>query len=605
MSEGTQRRLAAIVAVDVAGYSRLMGADEDGTLAALKAHREAVTPIVQGHGGRIVGTSGDGLLLEFPSVTEAVLCALGLQPVMAERNADVPEDRKMLYRIGINLGDVMIDGEDIYGDGINVAARLETLAQPGGVALSDDVYRQVRDRIDVDWVDGGEHEVKNIARPIQVWHWSPAGQSDEPAATVVEDGATLSLPDKPSIVVLPFDNMSGDPEQEYFADGITEDITTDLSRFHDLFVIARNTAFAYKKQTPNVVDVARELGVHFVLEGSVRRAGSQVRINTQLIDGQSGSHVWAERYDGSVDKIFDLQDEVTRQVVNAIGPNIKEAELARMRRGECVFDEAHDLAWKALDQLEQVNWASRTTEADVARSATAAAIEKAYRAIALNKHCHLAYFVMCSGYFRELLMQWTDDRAATQRQLKEAADIYVSLAPRSHRSHYCCGIAKMLSDRPQDSAENLRHSVELNPNDAMVHGMLAYVEVQLGEFEAAKTSAQKSIRLDPKDSWAGPAYLALAQAAFAEDDPQFRHWAEKAIRAQPSAPIRRALMIAHAAETGDMELLREHYDHLNGIAPRFIPSILEGENDPIKVPAHREKFLAALRKAADSVRTMS
>ena len=271
MAEGTQRRLAAIVSADVVGYSRLMGADEDGTLAALKAHRrELVDPKVIEHRGRIVKTTGDGILLEFASVLDAVRCFVEVQQAMAGRNADTPVDRRMLFRVGINLGDIIIDGDDIHGDGVNLAARLEALSEPGEIAMSGNVHEQVQGKIDAQFIDDGPHEVKNIAKPVQVWRWSPFGT---PAVTMEENDsiAPLPLPDKPSIAVLPFENMSGDPEQEYFADGISEDIITGLSHMISLFVIARNSSFTFKGSSVDVKLVSQDLGVRYVLEGSVRQ----------------------------------------------------------------------------------------------------------------------------------------------------------------------------------------------------------------------------------------------------------------------------------------------------------------------------------------------
>jgi adenylate cyclase len=584
--ERVQRRLAAILAADVVGYSRLIRADEEGTIAALKALRvDLIDPKIAEHHGRIVKLMGDGILAEFPSVVDAVRAAVEIQTGVIEHNSSLPDEERITFRVGINLGDVVIDGDDIHGDGVNVAARLEGLAQPGGVCISGAVHEQVRDRLDVPFKDLGEQQVKNIERPITVWQWLP-GVTPSPITADVP----LALPDKSSIAVLPFANLSGDPEQEYFADGMTEDITTELSRYTELFVIARNTAFAYKGQTPNIIEVGRELGVQFVLEGSVRKAGNRVRINAQLIDGQNGNHLWAERYDGKVDEIFDLQDEVTRQVVSATVPHITEAELARFRRGGEIFDNAQDLAWQALDDLENAHRLSEPVLVQAAKT-------KAYDAIQLNERCFRAYYVICLACWREILAQWSDDLDESRRQMKEAAETYVSLAPRSHRSHLCNGLAKFNAGNNEGAAENLRHSVELNPNDAMVLSILSYVEVQLGNLKEAKSTAERAIRLNPKDTWTGAAYLALAQAAFVEDDSQFRHWGEKAIQAQPNAPIRRALMIAHAAEAGNQALLDEHLQHLNTIAPRFIPRLLSGEADPIKIPQYREKFLSALRKA--------
>ena len=296
-----ERRLAAIMAADVVGYSRLIRADEEGTIAALKALRaDLIDPKIAEHRGRIVKLMGDGMLAEFPSVVDAVRTAVETQQAVTEHNSGLPEDKRIEFRVGINLGDIIIDGEDIQGDGVNVAARLEGLAQPGGVCISGSVHEQVRDRLDVPFEDLGEKEVKNIARPVRVWQW-PNDAAPVAAATEHEP---LTLPDKPSIAVLPFDNLSGDPEQEFFADGMAEDIITGLSRFRSLFVIARNSTFAYKGKSPDVREVAQDLGVRYILEGSVRRGGQRIRITAQLIDAEVGSHLWAERYDRDLEDIF-------------------------------------------------------------------------------------------------------------------------------------------------------------------------------------------------------------------------------------------------------------------------------------------------------------
>src|SRR5580704_8819703 len=319
-TERVERRLAAILAADVAGYSRLMGADEEGTLARLKAlRRELADPKIKEHRGRIVKTTGDGLLIEFASVVDAVRCAVEVQREMAERNADVSPDGRIEFRMGINLGDIMKDGRDIYGDGVNVAARLEAMAEPGGICVSRVVRDQVRDKLAFSFEDRGEQQVKNIARPIRV-HRIRLGEkpASSELATSAAANLPLALPDKPSIAVLPFQNMSGDPEQEYFADGVVEEITAALCRVRDFFVIARNSAFSYKGRAVPVQQVSRELGVRYLIEGSVRRAGNRVRITAQLIDGTSDTHLWADKYDGAITDIFDLQDRITASVVGAI-----------------------------------------------------------------------------------------------------------------------------------------------------------------------------------------------------------------------------------------------------------------------------------------------
>ncbi|HEV2334884.1 MAG TPA: adenylate/guanylate cyclase domain-containing protein, partial [Stellaceae bacterium] len=334
-TRATQRRLAAILAADVAGYSRLMGADEEGTLARLKALRaELIDPAIAAHHGRIVKTTGDGLLVEFGSVVDAMRCAIQWQGAMADRTQ--PADTRIEFRIGVNLGDVIIDGDDIFGDGVNIAARLEALAEPGGICISRTVLTQTRGKLDFAVADLGEQDLKNIAQQVHVFRVGPrpsrphAGET--PAVPPVPEAGALPLPEKPSIAVLPFQNMSGDPEQEYFADGITEDVITLLSKSRGLFVIARNSTFTYKGRAIDVKTVGRELGVRYVLEGSVRKAGGRVRVTAQLIEAATGGHLWAERYDRDLTDIFAVQDEITAAVSTAILPTVERSERERAAR---------------------------------------------------------------------------------------------------------------------------------------------------------------------------------------------------------------------------------------------------------------------------------
>ena len=333
--ERVERRLAAILAADVAGYSRLMGANEEGTLAQLKSVRKAlVDPTIAAHRGHIVKTTGDGMLVEFASAVDAVRGAVEFQRSMAEQNAAVPQDQRIEFRIGIHVGDIIFDDDDIFGDGVNIVARLEGIAEPGGVCMSDDAYRQVRGKVEIACDDMGQQSLKNIAEPMRAWRVRLTGQ----APSAVKSGLAMSQPqvlpppDKPSIAVLPFQNMSGDPEQEYFADGIVEDIITALSHFKALFVIARNSSFTYKGRAVDVKQVGRELGVRYVLEGSVRKAANRVRITGQLVDTATGTHLWANRFDGGLGDIFDLQDQVTESVVGAIAPVVEKAEIERAKR---------------------------------------------------------------------------------------------------------------------------------------------------------------------------------------------------------------------------------------------------------------------------------
>ena len=330
------RRLAAIVAADVVGYSRLMGIDEVGTARALREHRKVADALVAKHGGRIVKTTGDGVLLEFPSVVDAVECAVAVQAVMAQRNEGIPQDRRMLFRIGINLGDILIEGEDILGDGVNVAARLEGIAEPGGICISASAYDQVRGKVAVEFTDLGEQSLKNIDRPVRVYAATLSSHlgtvAPQAASSHPEVQKPLTLPEKPSIAVLPFQNMSGDPEQEYFADGMVEEIITALSRNKRLFVIARNSTFMFKGKAIDIKQAARDLGVRYVLEGSVRKSATRIRITGQLIDAASGAHLWADRYDGALEDVFDLQDQVASSVVASIDPSVTRAEIERVNR---------------------------------------------------------------------------------------------------------------------------------------------------------------------------------------------------------------------------------------------------------------------------------
>jgi adenylate cyclase len=348
--ERVERRLAAILAVDVAGYSRLMGADEEGTLAIMLAvRRELGDPKIREHRGRIVKTTGDGLLVEFASVVDAVRCAVEVQREMLARNIDVPAERRLEFRMGINVGDIIIEDEDIFGDGVNIAARLEALAEPGGICLSAAAHEQVRDRLDIAFDDMGDQQVKNITRPVRVYSVGSrsSGPQDE-TQVVLPSSTALRLTEKPSIAVLPFQNMSGDAEQEYFVDGIVEDIITGLSRIKWLYVIARNSTFVYKGRAVDVKQAGRELGVRYVLEGSLRKAGNRVRVTAQLIEAETGSHVWAERYDRPIGDIFDLQDELTLNVIGAIEPSLRQAEIERAKRKRPENLDAYDLYLRAL-----------------------------------------------------------------------------------------------------------------------------------------------------------------------------------------------------------------------------------------------------------------
>jgi adenylate cyclase len=345
--ERVERRLAAVLAADVAGYSRLMGLNEEGTLARLKAvRRTLVDPAIGSHRGRIVKTTGDGMLVEFASAVDAARCAVEVQRDMAAQNALVPQDQRIEFRIGIHVGDIIFDDNDIFGDGVNIAARLEGIADAGGVCISNDAYRQIRGKVEIVCDDMGQQRLKNIAEPMQAWRVRPLGQIMSGAGSATKEPSVF--PDKPSIAVLPFQNMSGDPEQEYFADGMVEDIITELSRFKSLFVIARNSSFTYKGTAVDIKRVGRELGVRYVLEGSVRKSGERVRITGQLIDASTGAHLWADKFDGFLADVFELQDEVTHKVVASIAPKMEQAEIERASRKQTERLDSYDLFLRGM-----------------------------------------------------------------------------------------------------------------------------------------------------------------------------------------------------------------------------------------------------------------
>jgi len=422
--ERVERRLTAILAADVAGYSRLMGADEEGTLAALKVlRREVADPKIREHRGRIVNTTGDGLLSEFASVVDAVRCAVDVQREMAARNAGVPAERRIDFRIGVNLGDIIIDENDIFGDGVNITARLEALAEPGGICVSRVVRDQVRDKLAIPFEDMGEQQVKNIARPVRAYRALLAERADRPS--IPSETAPRALPDRPSIAVLPFNNVSGDPEQEYFVDGITEDITTALSKWRWFLVIARNSTFAYKGKSVDLKEVGRDLGVRYILQGSMRRAGQRVRITSQLIDTASGTHLWAERYDRDLTDIFAVQDDITSRVVTAIEPALSRAESQRViaKRPE------HMGAW---DYCQRGFWhVHKGTRTD---GITAYGLFK--QALALDPNLADAHL----GLARALIVQWNygsvEDFAPFVREAREAALQAVALDSENPQAQY-------------------------------------------------------------------------------------------------------------------------------------------------------------------------
>lgn len=486
MSNGAQRRLVAILAADVVGYSRLIAADEVGTLAAMRSLRsELWDPTTEAYGGRLVGTAGDSRLVEFPSAVAAVECAVAIQRAMVERNADVPVDRRIQVRIGINLGDVVVDGKDIHGDGVNIAARLESEAGPSGICISDDVMRQVRGRLDLKFTDGGEQVLKNIAQPVRIWHWATEG------ATGDAPRIPLTLPDKPSIAVLPFDNMSGDPAQEFFADGIAEDVITALSRFGSLFVIARNSSFTYKGAAVDIARVGRELGVRYVVEGSVRKAGNRLRVTAQLIDATSGNHLWADRFEGGLDDIFDLQDRITEQIVVVIEPAIGARERERARRKPPDSLDAWELLQRGLSHLYRIN---KTDHAEAVRLfKEAVALDSEFAAV----HAHLAHALSFS-----VLLGYGEDTATapTLSSARAAAERAVFLDLNEPLAHFTLGRLHMYSGGFEMAIGEMQTAIALNPNFALGHHGLGWTNLYgAGQAAQALPHLDAALRLSPRD----------------------------------------------------------------------------------------------------------
>jgi adenylate cyclase len=501
------RKLAAILASDVVGYSRLAGADEDRTLARLRALRsDLIDPVIAVHKGRVVKRTGDGALVEFRSVVDGVRCAIEVLNGMVERNAGVPEDRRIEFRIGIHLGDVVEEADgDLMGDGVNIAARLEGVCEPGRVCLSEDAYRQVRDKIKEPFVDLGEKTLKNIARPVRVYQIALDASGAESKTGVSEKPvARLALPNKPSIAVLPFQNMSGDPEQEYFADGMVEDITTGLSRIKWLFVIARNSSFVYKGKAVDVRQVGRELGVRYVLEGGVRKAGSRLRITAQLIEAETGAHLWADKYDGALEDVFDLQDQITDRVVGIVEPNLRQSELERSRRKRPESLDAYDLYLRAMPHVA----VNMPHEARIAQPLLEDALRLEPNYTAARAHlawCHELCWMRTGFGEADRSAALGHARAAIASQTDDATALAVAGF-----------VLNLLSDEQEAAFAAIDRALSLNPSSATTLYLAAQAHGMAAHGGAAISFANRALRLSPFDPLAFEAHLALGEVAIHE-----------------------------------------------------------------------------------------
>jgi TolB-like protein/Tfp pilus assembly protein PilF len=581
-----ERHLAAILAADVAGYSRLMGADEEGTHASLKVYRhEIIDPKIAEHRGRIVRIIGDGLLVEFASVIAAMRWAVEVQRAMGERNAGLPQEKRIEFRMGINAGDIIIDGPDIWGDGVNVAARLETLAEPGGICVSGRVQEDVHGSLEIAFEDIGEQQLKNIVRPVRVYRVRLKGATK---------AAPAQHPHKPSIAILPFNNMSGDPEQEYFADGMVEEITTALSRTRWLFVIARNSSFTYKGRAVDVKQVGREMGVRYVLEGGVRKSADRVRITAQLIDASTGAHLWADRFDGSLEDIFELQDQVTASVVGAIAPRLEQAEVERAKHKPTESLDAYDYFLRGIASLH--SWTKESNDE---------ALRLFNKAIELDPDFASAYGMASWCYVRRKGSRWIIDRAQetaeTARLARRAAELgwddAVALAWGGFALAYVVHDVEV-------GAALIDRALQLNPNLAEAWHFSGWVRIYLGEPEVAIEHLAHAMRLSPLDPLTFVAQMAIAFAHFfAGRYVDASSWAEKALATSPPGLRERpvyhpALLIAAASNSlaGRLEEAQNAIARLRQLNPT--PHISNLKNQiPLRRPEDLARYTEGLRKA--------
>ncbi len=576
------RKLTAILSADVKGYSRLMGEDEVATIRTLTAYRELIISLIQKHRGRVVDTVGDNLLADFGSVVDAVTCAVEVQRELAERNSELPDHRRMEFRIGINLGDVIIEGDRIYGDGINIAARVEGLADGGGICISGTVHDQVKNKVDVGFVDLGEQTVKNISTPVRIYRILTDSPTSSPHLAVHREFS----PDKPTIAVLPFVNMSGDSEQEYFSDGITEDIITALSRIRWFFVIARNSTFAYKGTSPDVRRVAKDLGVRYVLEGSVRKAASRVRISAQLIEGTTGKHLWAERYDRNLEDVFAVQDEITQTVVGTIEPELAKAERERARAKKPENLDSWDLYQRGMYLVQK----GTKEDLDEAQPLFDRAIESnptfgaAFAGLALN---HI-YFVV-NGL--------TDSPKDHREKALLAARRAVELDDEDALARAVLGVVHLYRLEHEEAISNLQTALDLNPSSAYAHLHLGAALLHgFGKAEEAITQFDLTIRLSPHDPNLGPTMGRIAVAHFCLGDyEQAVEYARKALRYPMTQHRPNVILVSALAHLGRDEEAERARAELLRRRPDFTCSFKE--IFPSTFPDLVARIVAGLRKA--------
>jgi adenylate cyclase len=590
-----ERKLAAILSADIVGYSRLMAEDEDETVRRLSAYREEIDLLVRQHRGRVADFSGDNFLAEFPTATDAVGCAVEIQGVLRVRNAQLPVDRKMEFRIGVHLGEVRVEDERLYGDGVNIAARLEGLAESGGICISAVVHDQVERRLDLGFQDLGEQTVKNIPKPVRVLRVCADGEPADASSALpgMEERTVPGFGTAPAIAVLPFDNLSGDPEQEYFADGLTEDLTTRLSMSASSGfpnpVIARNSSFAYKGQSVDVTEVSRKLGARYIVEGSVRRSGARVRISAQLIDAPTGHHLWAETYDRDLRDIFALQDEITQAIAASITPELLDSEWKRVLRREPQNLDAWDITLRGFWHLVQSHRAGSREENARARSAF-------NRAIELDPRYSGGFVGLAYTHWMDVLSDWTETPADSAEAMSQAARTSVQLDPNRATGHVALSLSYVLSGQFAEMISVAERAVELSPSDALARSLLGIFLAGQGRLEEGLASAEMAIRLSPRDHarWLFFSHLAIVNL-FARRYEDAVEWARRSIGENPMFAYSRAYLAASLAHLGRLDESRSEIEELRRVQPGYSVEFASGGAEWFR--EHRDHFLDGLRKA--------
>ncbi len=588
-------KLAVLLHADVVDSTALVRADESRAHRRIRDGFNRFSEIIVAHGGTALEIRGDALVADFSRASDALNAAWSFQQTNRASAAECDDDAWPIVRIGIAAGEVVVADGTVTGEGIVLAQRLEQLAGPHGICVQDAVRQILPGRLPFEFEDLGEQAVKGFDKPVRAFRVNAASptRSSPDAVTKPAADEPLSLPDKPSIVVLPFVNMSADPDQEYFSDGITEDLLTALSYFSGLFVIARNSSFAYKGQAVDPRQVSADLGVRYLLEGSVRRMGRRIRITSQLIDAVSGAHLWAEKFDGDVADIFDLQDEITRKIVGSIAPRIDLAEVERSRSLSSAQLSSYELSLRAKAQFY-----------DAIRSGDSAgnerALETAQQALALDARNVHALWIVGLTRIEQHLYRWGEDPGGALERASESVEQLVHVDSSDANGHVLRAFVHMFRHEFDDAIADYRRALSLNPNSAMSLFLAAWGESLVGRVDEAREHVELGLRLSPRehDIWLGVAYLALTQASFTEHKfDEAREWGRLAIQMHSTAPIRRALVIASCAYLGDHEEAQKHVQRLNEFAPDFLPNLLNGNLEFFKAPEHNELLLQGLREA--------